>query len=155
MEPGNCNICHKYFDSIVKTNIHIQRTHTYGPEKQQRTYECVTCGKGIRTRSNLSQHMRSHNKIGMEKMNPVSSVLPCNNCKKLCKRRWNLKGHMILKHTKVALGAGADFRTCMPIFYGFDKDWKGLSSGFRSNSRSRGCSALHGWTSRPLVRDSA
>ena len=23
------------------------------------------------------------------------------------------------------VGAGADFRTCMPIFYGFDKDWRG------------------------------
>ena len=104
MDPGNCNTCHKYFDSIVKRNIHIQRMHTYGPEKQQRTYECVTCGKVLRTRSNLSQHMRIQNKNGMEKMNPVPSVLPCNNCKKLCERGWNLKGHTILKHMKVALG---------------------------------------------------
>ena len=107
VDPGNCNICHKYNDSTVKRNIHIQRTHTYDPEKQQRTFECVTCGKVFRTRSNLSQHMRSHNKIGREKMNQVPHVLPCNYCKKLCKRRWNLKGHTILKQTKVALGPRA------------------------------------------------
>ena len=32
VDLGNCNICHKYFDSIVKSNIHIQKTHTYGSE---------------------------------------------------------------------------------------------------------------------------
>ena len=33
VDPCNCNICHKYFDSIVKGNIHIQKTHTLGPER--------------------------------------------------------------------------------------------------------------------------
>ena len=32
---GNCNICHKYFDSIVRRNVHIQKTHTYGSESSQ------------------------------------------------------------------------------------------------------------------------
>ena len=36
------------------------------------------------------------------------------------------------------VGAGDDFRTCMPISYGFDKDWRGSSSWFRSNSTSMG-----------------
>ena len=100
--------------------------------------------------------MRSHNKIGMEKMNLVSSVLPCYNCKKLCKQRWNLKGHMILKHTKVAweLELTSEL-ACLTISYGFNKDWRGSSSWFRSNSRSMGDSALHGRTSHPLVRDLA
>ena len=37
VDPGNCNICHKYFASKVKLNIHIQKNHTYGQEKQLRT----------------------------------------------------------------------------------------------------------------------
>ena len=45
VNSGNCNICHKYFASKVKLNIHIQKTHTYGSEKQLRTYLCETCGK--------------------------------------------------------------------------------------------------------------
>ena len=28
-----CNICHKYFDKLVKKNIHIQRMHIYRSEK--------------------------------------------------------------------------------------------------------------------------
>ena len=84
VDLDNCNTCHKYFDSIVKRNIHIQKMHASGPGKQQRAYECVACGKVLGTRNDLSQHMRIHNKIGMVKMNPVSSGLPCNNCKNLC-----------------------------------------------------------------------
>ena len=83
MDLGNCNTCHKYFDSIVKRNINIQKINTYGPGKQQRAYECVACGKELRTRNDLSQHMRIHNKIGMVKMDPVPSGFPCNNCKNL------------------------------------------------------------------------
>ena len=82
VDPGNCNICHKYFASKVKLNIHIQKNHTYGPEKQPRTY----LGKVSRARSNLSQHMKSHNNIVIEKLNPVPKSFPCNNCKKLFKR---------------------------------------------------------------------
>ena len=58
--------------------------HTYGSWKQQRAYVSVACGKMLRTRNDLSQHMRIHNKIGMVKMNAVSSGLSCNNCKKVC-----------------------------------------------------------------------
>ena len=87
VDHGNCNICHKYFASKVKLNIHIQKTHTYGSEKQLITYLCETCGKVFRARSNQSQHMKSHNNIVIEKMNPVPKSFPCNNCKKLFKRR--------------------------------------------------------------------
>ena len=48
--------------------------------------------------------MKSHNNIVIEKMNPVPKSFPCNNCKKLLKRRWNLKRHMIVGHKKVVLG---------------------------------------------------
>ena len=54
VDPGNCNICHKYFASKVKLNIHIQKTHTCGPKKQPRTYFCESCGEVLRARSNLS-----------------------------------------------------------------------------------------------------
>ena len=27
VDPCKCNICHKYFDNVVKRNIHIQRMH--------------------------------------------------------------------------------------------------------------------------------
>ena len=104
VDHGNCNICHKYFASKVKLNIHIQKTHTYGSEKQLITYLCETCGKVFRARSNQSQHMKSHNNIVIEKMNPVPKSFPCINCKKLFKRRWNLKRHMIMGHKKVVLG---------------------------------------------------
>ena len=112
VDPGNCDICRKYFDSIVKRNIHIQRMHTYGPEKQQRTYECVTCGKVFRARSNRSQRMKSHNNIVIEKMNPVPKSFPCSNCKKVFKRRWNLKRHMIVKYKKVLDKLLADDTKC-------------------------------------------
>ena len=54
VDPGNCNICHKYFASKVKLNIHIQKNHACGPEKQLRMYLCETCGEVLKARSNLS-----------------------------------------------------------------------------------------------------
>ena len=60
----------------------------------------------LRTRNDLSQHIRIHNKIGMLKMNPVSSGFSCNNCKNVCEWGWNLEGHTILKHMEVAGGQG-------------------------------------------------
>ena len=71
MGLGNCNTCHKYFDSIVKGNIHIQKMHAYGPGKLQGAYECVSCEEMLRTRNDLSQYMRIHNKIGMVKRKSV------------------------------------------------------------------------------------
>ena len=35
VDLGNCNICHKYFDSRVKRNVYIQKTHSYGSESSQ------------------------------------------------------------------------------------------------------------------------
>ena len=39
MDPGNCNICYKYFDSIKDRNIHIQRMHIYGIKH----FKCLNC----------------------------------------------------------------------------------------------------------------
>ena len=40
-----------------------------------RTYESVACGKVLRTRSNLHQHMRNHNRTGRERMNTGTDKL--------------------------------------------------------------------------------
>ena len=70
-------------NSSLNATVELNSTMDSSLETQQRTHECVTCGKVFGTRSNLSQYMRSHNKIGREKMISVPSVLSCNNCKKL------------------------------------------------------------------------
>ena len=104
VDPGNCNFCDTYFTSKVKLNTHIQKMHTYGPQQQPRTYMCELCGKVFKARSNLSQHMKSHNKKVLKQKKPPAKSFPCNNCQKSFKRQWNLKRHIALKHKKRVCG---------------------------------------------------